>query len=327
MKRGIKKEQTPKRLPDIIIQRKHNNFTIISNEAIRNPNMSWKAKGLLTLLIGNKKGWYSYKETIKKYGSDREKSVSSGLKELEKNGYLVRLRYRKKKGPNKQIIGSVWLCTDTINEFDWDTVYAQLAMYGLEPISTKPKYGNATNTFPTSTKGTMNERYNERKVQLTIPINNNTKINNINLERKENLYLDDFEEWYKHYPKKMNKQGAKKSWIKIFNLPKKDKPSFETLLSAVKQQSKSNQWQNKQYIPYPSTWLNRESWNDELQSNQSNQSNSSNQYQNDETTYQNNNKPKFNPLNPNNDPDLPGYQLTDIDLMYEKDHYDPFDNS
>jgi hypothetical protein len=270
IKRGnkkYKKEQKhkiPKRLPDIIVQRKHNNFTIISNEAIRDPNMSWKAKGLLTLLIGNKEGWYSYKETIKKYGSDREKSVSSGLKELEKNGYLIRLRYRKKKGPNKCILGSVWLCSDTTNEFNWDDVYAQLTRYGLEPVNTKPNCGKAT-----STKGTMYQKYNERKEQLTIPINNNTKNNN----NKSLDHLDDFEKWYKIYPRKVSKQGAKKAWIKIQNLPKNERPSFDTLFLAVQQQSQSDQWKDKKYIPHPSTWLNQRRWEDELESTKSNNNN------------------------------------------------------
>ena len=35
-------------------------------------------------------------------------------------------------------------------------------------------------------------------------------------------------------------------------------------------------------------------------------------------------KIKFNPNNPNNDVNLPGYQLTETDRMYLKEDYDPF---
>jgi hypothetical protein len=290
------KHKIPKRLPDIIVQRKHNNFTIISNEAIRDPNMSWKAKGLLTLLIGNKEGWYSYKETIKKYGTDREKSVSSGLKELEKNGYLIRLRYRKKKGPNKCILGSVWLCSDTTNEFNWDDVHAQLTRYGLEPVNTKPNCGKATNT-----KGTMYQKYNERKDQLTIPIINKTKTNNTNLVSREILdRMDDFEKFYSNYPNKKNKPQAKKTWIKL-NKEKK-LPSLDVLLSAIKQNIKYNpHWKEKRFTPHPSSFLNGERWEDEIDI------------------------PKYNPQNPTNHPDLPSYQPSPDELVYmDDDIYDPF---
>ena len=71
-----------------------------------------------------------------------------------------------------------------------------------------------------------------------------------------------FEQFWKAYPKKVGKGAARKSFEKI-------KPSDELLqkiLSAVEQQSKSEQWlkEGGRYIPNPSTWLNQERWDDEL---------------------------------------------------------------
>lgn len=104
---------------------------------------------------------------------------------------------------------------------------------------------------------------------------NNTSYNNTSIEKLSPI-LDKFEKWYKHYPKKVSKQTAKQAWIKLFTKEsKKNQPSFETLLLAVKQQSKSEQWQNKKYIPHPSTWLNQRRWDDEIETrnNPSNYSN------------------------------------------------------
>lgn len=160
-------------------------------------------------------------------------------------------------------------------------------------------------------------------------------------------HLDDFEKWYKSYPKKVAKQAAKKAWIKIQKLPKKERPSFDTLLSAVKEQSQSDQWKDKQYIPNPSTWLNQGRWDDEIivpkNNNKNNNSSIHDEDDPDDIEYQRlcdptspyygtydpdeeapKWKPKYNPQNPTNHPDLPGYQMSPDELIYEKEFYDPF---
>lgn len=76
-------------------------------------------------------------------------------------------------------------------------------------------------------------------------------------------YTDDFEIFWKAYPKKVGKGKAFESWQKI-------KPSAELqakILRAVSEQSRSAQWQkeNGQYIPNPVTWLNQRRWDDSPQ--------------------------------------------------------------
>ena len=59
----------------------------------------------------------------------------------------------------------------------------------------------------------------------------------------------------------MGKKPAKKAWVKI----KPDDGLVENILSAVEKQKQRKQWQQKQFIPYPSTWLNQERWKDEVE--------------------------------------------------------------
>lgn len=72
-----------------------------------------------------------------------------------------------------------------------------------------------------------------------------------------------FNEFWKHYPKKTNKANAKKS----FNKKCKSEEMLQTMIEAIEKQKDSKQWQeaNGQYIPHPSTWLNGERWEDELE--------------------------------------------------------------
>lgn len=73
---------------------------------------------------------------------------------------------------------------------------------------------------------------------------------------------DNFEDFWQVYPKKVNKKEAISAWNKA------KLPPLQTILKSIEKQKKSSQWleQDGKFIPYPSSWLNKERWNDELQS-------------------------------------------------------------
>lgn len=92
------------------------------------------------------------------------------------------------------------------------------------------------------------------------PIQYNT---NPNTESESNARArgDDFEAFWRVYPKKVGKADAIKKFAKALQ-----KVSLETLLNAVEEQKTCAQWQKDggQYIPNPSTWLHQERWNDDI---------------------------------------------------------------
>jgi hypothetical protein len=73
----------------------------------------------------------------------------------------------------------------------------------------------------------------------------------------------DFEVFYKAYPRKVAKGDARKAWAQT----KKIRPGLNTILQAIQAQSKTEQWtkDNHAYIPYPATWLRAERWDDEIE--------------------------------------------------------------
>jgi hypothetical protein len=88
------------------------------------------------------------------------------------------------------------------------------------------------------------------------------KINKKEKISKENV-AQDFEIFWKAYPKKVKRKNALRAFGKVFANAKH--PTLDTLLKAIETQKQSSQWQkpNGQYIPHPTTWLNGELWNDE----------------------------------------------------------------
>ena len=69
-----------------------------------------------------------------------------------------------------------------------------------------------------------------------------------------------FETFWNAYPKKKAKAAAEKAFKRI----KVDDTLLTTMLSALEIQKRSKQWQDKQFIPYPATWLNQRRWEDEM---------------------------------------------------------------
>jgi len=137
----------PTRLPDIIVQAPMDSYTMVPNKVIRNPELSWRAKGLLTLLLGNRQGWHSYQKTIVKLGKDGTDSVRSGLRELTEAGHLFRIKYTDKKDQSNQIKGTVWICVADPDGFDAESIAYELERHGLKPLNTALR-----NTLPPKTQ-------------------------------------------------------------------------------------------------------------------------------------------------------------------------------
>lgn len=66
------------------------NYSVMSNEVLRDKNLSFKAKGLLCYMLSCKDDWDFNIEGIAAMGSDGYKAVRTGLIELERAGYLKR---------------------------------------------------------------------------------------------------------------------------------------------------------------------------------------------------------------------------------------------
>lgn len=84
------------------------NFTTIDNTVLKDDRLSWKAKGLFAYLWSKPDNW-DYKVTeVAKHSADGESSTSTGVKELEKYGYLK----REQQNDKGCFGGSVWVLTE-----------------------------------------------------------------------------------------------------------------------------------------------------------------------------------------------------------------------
>ena len=85
---------------DVPIYRVHKtaNYTIMSNYHLRDPRLTLKAKGLLSLMLSLPPEWKHSISGFTAICKEGRRSISSAFSELEECGYIVRERVNPKKG-------------------------------------------------------------------------------------------------------------------------------------------------------------------------------------------------------------------------------------
>lgn len=70
--------------------------------------------------------------------------------------------------------------------------------------------------------------------------------------------VSDFDEFYDAYPRKIGKRKAHAAYRSAIK-----RTTADTIISAACQLRDDPNLPDKQFIPHPATWLNRDGWNDE----------------------------------------------------------------
>lgn len=150
----------------IVRKAKKNNYSVISNFPVRDKQLSWKAKGILWYLLQLPDDWKIYRSHIENQATDGRDSLSSGMLELQKNGYLVREKIREKG----KIVEHVWIVYEepiSLNNIDNkepQTENPVMVHKPCEPQTGKPSSGKPAATkdlvLPITKKTTNHHRTN-----------------------------------------------------------------------------------------------------------------------------------------------------------------------
>lgn len=91
----------------IVRVKKTKNYTVMSNDHLRNNNLSWKAKGILSYILSLPDDWKLYQKELKSHSTDGKTSTRSGFDELVTHGYITKHRERKEDGTFGEMIYTV----------------------------------------------------------------------------------------------------------------------------------------------------------------------------------------------------------------------------
>lgn len=82
-----------------ITRRKYDrDFTIVSNEFLKDARLSWKAKGIIAYVAMLPDDWVLNMRDLTNRATDGRDSLYSGIKELETCGYCVKTMQRNPDG-------------------------------------------------------------------------------------------------------------------------------------------------------------------------------------------------------------------------------------
>ncbi|WP_316762583.1 helix-turn-helix domain-containing protein [Streptomyces herbicida] len=130
-------------------------FTQIANGLFRDSRLSFKAKGIFGLISTHRDGWRMSVTDLARRSGDGEAAVKSGLRELEKHGFLLRERERS---PDGTLGAAVYFITDL----------PSLQNTRSQPMSGFPPVDNPT-SVNRPTKNTNRKKTNKQNTSPVPP--------------------------------------------------------------------------------------------------------------------------------------------------------------
>lgn len=260
---------------------KNKNYFAISKYHLQD-KLSLRAKGLLSIMLSLPDDWEYSISGLVSITNEKQVVIEKTLKELKDKGYLIVNKLMPSKETNGRIKYDYDVYEVPLQELERQGYEIQeVVKQGLEKQRLEKQYIEKQGLNINTNNNTINKEQNNKNINnLIIDIDNNIekekgiykkekeeqigfdliieeKENNTQALTKEKM----FDEFWKLYPKKIAKTTAYKSFMKIKNID----IVFNKIIGNIKKRKLSKEWQDIQFIPYPSTYLNQERWNDEVE--------------------------------------------------------------
>jgi hypothetical protein len=144
--------------------RRRSHYTVIPNAALRDSRLSWKATGLLAVMLSYPDDWEFNQAHLVGLKGDGLTAVRAALRELQIAGFLTRTPRRD--SDTGRMTGHDWIVSDTssnaVEHHDTSSTDMQETRRSVEPMSGNPMVGES---HPTKTeRSTKTERHEEPPV-------------------------------------------------------------------------------------------------------------------------------------------------------------------
>ena len=252
-----------------VVSREESGFTLLKNTAVQGLT-DIEALGLWAYLYSLPKNWFFYKDQIKNHFKIGRERLNRLLKVLQDCNLIRMENLRDKKGRFLHVNIVVYngsefaqkndqnITKDVCNGDD-DAQNAQDQKTNINNSLSEcahPSTENPSTASQLLATDTYKDIYKNN-------INNKEDINNISNSASDDAHADlenSFDRFWKVYPVKKNKMRARMLWERKGLYRKAD----EVIADVEARLLQDTAWQNRQFIPHPSTYLLNERWNDEI---------------------------------------------------------------
>lgn len=204
-------------------ERPADRFAQISNAALADERLSFRARGLLAHLLSLPIGWTTDSVALAKGTKEGRDAIRTALNELVDHGYLVRVRSQDAQGQ--------WRTDVHVTDIPSPTPDFQASVdQSSVDQAVKTKKETNTKTPPTP-----------RKRGARTPVE----------------YSPDFEVFWEVYPRRSGKRTAYAAFTKALDR----RPLDEIMGGALRYASDPNR--EPRFTKHPATWLNADGWDDD----------------------------------------------------------------
>lgn len=212
------------------------NFTTLPNALLRDTRLSFKARGMLAMILSNADTWEAHQTWLVSQGTEGREAIRSGMAELEEAGYAVFCERKDELGRFSQVIWTFYDVPVSDDERSND-------LSDKRPYDGNPSDGNPTDGFPTDgNPSTKKEHIQKNNLQKTITESAN----------------DLSEEIYNAYPRKIGRPAAIKAIKAALRCSDPQHVLERTLAYAA-----ARRGEDAQFTPHPATWFNQHRFNDD----------------------------------------------------------------
>lgn len=233
------------RVPQIVIE-KSNNFTVLANAALQDPELSLKARGLLGYMLSLPADWDYTIAGLSAKCREGVSAIRGAIAELMQAGYVQRRQTRDEHG--------------RLSGYEYTVYESPSCDY---PTTEKPTSENRTQQNKNLTKQELN------KTPCSPPAGDGGEDAEPETEARPSRQVSApkyhpewFETLWKLYPNGRNRKAACKAWDKL----KPDRELCRFMFQSIRLQLRGEDWARDggRYVPHFSSWLNGQRWTDEV---------------------------------------------------------------
>lgn len=211
------------------------NYTIIPNQVLQGLK-DYEALGLYVYLASLPPEWEFQKQHLREHGGIGINKLDNLLVKLKNHKLIEIVAVKNAKG-----------------QFEYFSICVKSGIdFIAEPQKTSPM-----KTMPMETIPMENSTYKYNKDK------NNKKTNKSYCSSDDERSRNDqdwFDMFWQAYPKKVARAKALEIWVK----KRLEAQGEEIAMDVLDRVRRHAQWQDKQYVPNPTTYLNQERWTDEI---------------------------------------------------------------
>lgn len=241
-----------------ILRKRLSGHTTVSNNVIKALKHDLTSLGLYLYLLSLPDDWEFYKTELCKSFKMGIKKLEAKFKILRSYGLIMYGQERNEKGQFEKFNLEIF---DTEQPNVTENEQKHPVGQNCRTVKTVRRFREATN------KEITNKELNKTNISSSSVdegerndvISSSMKSMGVENE-SDKVETTLFDSFWEAYPKKRDKQSAKKAWDR-----NKCDSIYSTIMADIEtRKTKDNQWREIQYIPYASTYLNGKRWEDDM---------------------------------------------------------------